>query len=526
MRIFSPSVRALSYADNYAGLSTEGAATARGLACATACCDVLGLTLDDAKTYVWSTDSKHRQAMKAMHLTVAHHVRELGGFLSFGGCTRNAALVSRCRALDFVWKALARSKSPLRYKLAILPGKCWASALHGSSGVAMSDTHLAGLRTAAVRALRINPAGSSPIIRLSCCPDMTADPGFYRLWTSLQLFRRMLGKQPNLLLERRIFVARFDGKLLQGPLSQICACFAQLQWVILQPPLFLDHEGLHFSFTEMPEALLRKRAEDAWLQWVCSKVNGRKTMADLRGLEPSLLFLDSARLSTLDAARLAAIQSGAFLAPDQHAKFDLFQSGLCPTCRSPDTVSHRFPEPRGDPKNGSSLFLVFWIRSIILDPPCVFGSATICWDVEPCDANQLFLQCLTMQPVQQQQHHALKGEVIEIMQHCCACTQDSCILMFTKPLEQKFETVLEKFLFQWALMQVYTREGLDSSYIWGCCLFSGFNVPTCHKCFWVPTCGLGCLTAHTFTARPDEHLHNHVRMYTYIYIYVCVSNSM
>ena len=30
------------------------------------------------------------------------------------------------------------------------------------------------------------------------------------------------------------------------------------------------------------------------------------------------------------------------------------------------------PEPRGDPKNGSSLFLVFWIRSIIFGSPLCF----------------------------------------------------------------------------------------------------------------------------------------------------------
>ena len=42
-----------------------------------------------------------------------------------------------------------------------------------------------------------------------------------------------------------------------------------------------------------------------------------------------------------DTARLAAIQSGAFLFDSAHSKFDASKDGLCKECRVPDTVEHR-----------------------------------------------------------------------------------------------------------------------------------------------------------------------------------------
>ena len=341
MQALCPSVRALSYADNYSGMAPEAFSLARGINAMGACCDMLDLQLDSSKTFVWSTDPEQRKVLRAMKLNVVEHARELGGFLSFCAATRNAALVARIHALQPQWQALGRARSPLASKLAILPNKFWAFALHGIAGCPLASSHLSGLRASAVKAIRSHSAGSSALLRLSLVPSCLADPGFYQLKTTVVDVRRVLLKQPALLLDWKVFQDRYAGDGYQGPFSKLVVVLGQVGWSILEPPLLQDHEGLVHHLLSMPQALLIRLLEHAWLQYVASQHVHRKTMVDLDGLEPSLLHIDHSRLTPRESSRLAAIQSGAFLFPAQHRRFDLTVSGLCKECQVPDDVQHR-----------------------------------------------------------------------------------------------------------------------------------------------------------------------------------------
>ena len=127
MKVSVGSIRALSYADNYSGIL----AVIHGLNAALACTEMMGLELDQAKSYVWSTSAEHRARLQALDFTVLDHACELGGFLRFGKGTRNAELVKRCQALAPLWQTLTRSRSPLPLKLRVIPGKMWARCRHG-----------------------------------------------------------------------------------------------------------------------------------------------------------------------------------------------------------------------------------------------------------------------------------------------------------------------------------------------------------------------------------------------------------
>ena len=63
------------------------------------------------------------------------------------------------------------------------------------------------------------------------------------------------------------------------------------------------------------------------------EARSRHTMHDLCGIEATLVGLGSTKLSRLDLARLAAIQSGACLCLSQHARFYHSLSGLCTVCQ-------------------------------------------------------------------------------------------------------------------------------------------------------------------------------------------------
>ena len=341
LHVFAPRIRSLSYVDNLACTVDDVGGVAQSLNLTRCFCDMLDLSLDPAKTFVWSSQPAGRSTLSSLDLRVCTHARELGGYLSFQRSTHNAELVARCEGLTPVWARLRRSMAPLAYKLAVLPGKCWAHALHGCPGCPLAEQHLQRLRSCATSALRIRPAGTSSLLRLSVATSRLTDPGFYQLWVCVRDFRRMACKLPDLLFQWQVFMRGFSGDLYQGPCSKLLAVLSQVHWHVADPPWVHDHEGLRHHLLTCPEALLYRRLEDAWLWHVSVQVRHRKSMQDLLGIDVTLLDLDSGRLGPLNAARLGSVRAGAFLFGAAHSKYDNRLSGLCPDCSLPDTVDHR-----------------------------------------------------------------------------------------------------------------------------------------------------------------------------------------
>ena len=341
LQAFAPSVRSLSFVDNFACTAFSAAALVHAYNIVRCFMDLLQLQLDAAKTFVWASQVADRKTLSSLGFSVSHASRELGGFMSFGAGVRNDAVKRRCQALGPVWKRLQRSRAPVSLKLLVLPSKCWAKALHGISGVPFASANVHSLRTSATAALRIRPGGSSSLLRLSLSDPMTADPGFYLLWCCVRDVRRMASRVPNFLQLWRLFHELYDGRVMHGPLSKLVQVLAQVGWSVQVPPVVLDQDGMEHHLLKAPLTLLRRLLEHAWL-WHCAyQHKHRKEMHDLQGIDLALLRAVQSKLTALDSARLAAVQSGAFLSGQQHSHYDLSKSGLCPHCQVPDTVEHK-----------------------------------------------------------------------------------------------------------------------------------------------------------------------------------------
>ncbi|CAE7270136.1 aquIMA [Symbiodinium sp. CCMP2592] len=306
-----------SYVDNLSCTAQSTGQLAAGINVTHTFLDMLALSTDATKTYVWALQPAQRSMLSSVGLRVVDHARELGGNICFGRAVRNAEI------------------------LQALPAKFWASALHGISGCPLAEVHLASLRTQAVRALRCCSAGSSPMLRLSTSGLLDADPGFYQLWSSLRDLRRLSVKDGRVIPLWADFVAGFQGSLLPGPFSKLLQVLSQIGWRLEPPPCVTDHEGFQHDLTTAPLPLLRQLCEQAWLNHVASLHRHRRTMHDLWGIDLPLLQADASRLSSLDKARLAALQSGAFMFGVSHAKFDESKDGLCSCCGVPDSPEHR-----------------------------------------------------------------------------------------------------------------------------------------------------------------------------------------
>ena len=341
LEAFGRSVTPHSYVDNLACTASSVGQLAHGINLCWCVLDLLDLQADDSKTYVWATKPALRTQLRALGLLVCTSARELGGVMSFCRATRNSLLVDRCKGTASLFSKLRRSRAPLGQKLAALPRKIWARALHGISACPLARAQLSSLRGSATKALQVCPAGSSAQLRLSLHNDLEADPGFYQLWATIRDLRRMCLKHFDVLPQWQRFMRGFTGALLHGPFSKLLQVLNEIGWSIECPPFALDCHGQRLDLLALPTSSLRRLLEQAWLDHVANGHRHRQQMHDLHGLDRCLLRHSEKGLTPLRLAQLNAIRSGAFLFDAAHCKFDLTVSGLCSVCSVPDTHEHR-----------------------------------------------------------------------------------------------------------------------------------------------------------------------------------------
>ena len=342
---FAPLSRTLSYVDNIAIVSHLVANMLWAFFSLLSFLDFWGLEIDVAKSYVWSTTPAGRAALAPLGLQLVGDVSELGGSLTFGSATRVRIFLARGARLERKWARLKISKAPLSQKLASLPMVFWSAALHGALGCVFADSHLHHLRKKAVAALGIRNGGANALLRLSLAEPTTADPGYYHVRHCIFDFRRLCSKTPDILVQWRCYMKRYDGHKLPGPFYKVIELFSTMGWSLQEPPCFYDHDGFQHNLMQLSNAALERLLQDGWLQFITSQVRHRKTMHDLQGINHALTFLDRSTLTPLELGRLMALQSGAFLSDWNHAKFDKSKEPICPQCLVPNTQRHWFRCP-------------------------------------------------------------------------------------------------------------------------------------------------------------------------------------
>ena len=345
MKAFCPKVTAYSFVDNLTLAAREAFTVAQAYFALRSICLLFGLHTDDDKTYVWALTRRSREQISQLGFPCCSDASELGGSMTFGRSRRTRILKNRGRQLQSRWVKLQRSQAPGPQKLSVLAKFFWPQALHGSSNVVIADSYAHDLRKEAVKALRLNGAGSNPMLRLSLSDDMQSDPGFYQTALCFNTFRRMLHKSPDLLQMWNFWRNHFDGQLLPGPFSRLMQCMSTIGWSMDTPPYVWDHEGHRRNLMQLDNKTLRFLLEDAWLQFVASQVR-HKTMQGLNGMDGFLTKLDAIQLSALDRARLSALHSGAFMSHNEQSKFDVEKTPMCAICQEEDDRKHWLQCPR------------------------------------------------------------------------------------------------------------------------------------------------------------------------------------
>ena len=342
---FCPSVRSLSFVDNLSLVASCPAELAVGYSTLCSFFDLWNLRIDLDKSYCWSLHGTDRLALRRFPMKAVLSAHELGGCLSFCKRINHGLQLIRCNKLAQRWLRLERSPAPLRLKLRALVTVFWPAALHGANGTLVGEQLISTLRSRAMRHLRLNRSGTNPLLRLSLCPFPSADPGFWLLRSTVLSFRRLLQKEPILFQHWSAFHRNFDGTLYAGPCTQFMVQLNLIGWSV-DPPWICDHDGCSFDFLTLSDSSLGTLLFEGWLQYIASQITSRRTMKDVKGLDPYLTGRLQTSLDAKQTSWLAALQSGAFMASSNHAKFDNTKCPLCSICGTADSQAHWLTCPR------------------------------------------------------------------------------------------------------------------------------------------------------------------------------------
>ena len=344
-KMLCPRVDTWSYVDNLALIAAAPFDVFAGFNALKEFLLLWGMQHDEGKTFAWGLDQSCRADLTRLGFRVSYAEADLGGSMTFVRNVRNKHLTQRMESLAPKWERLRLSAAPNEQKLAILPLTFWTKALHGLEACIFASGHLSKLRTKALQCLKIHRAGVNPMLRLSLSSNPQADPGFFQVIRTVSTFRRICAKDPHLITSWKQYMSCFAGDILPGPFSKLLVVLGQLHWSI-SPPTCITHHGLEIDLIGIDDQALVTLLHDGWLQFVAWQVRTRASMADLHGLDVSVLNFDKNHHDALDRSMIAALRSGAFLSPAAQSKFDVHKEGCCELCQVPDRQEHWLVCPR------------------------------------------------------------------------------------------------------------------------------------------------------------------------------------
>ena len=337
---FFPLCQPISYVDDWTVLTTSPDLMTGIFACLQKFTDAMDLLLDTKKTFTWSTSGSGRKSLLGQGFRVVDNCRMLGAHLQISRKHTNSTQMERVSALKGLWPKLRLSASPYGVKVRAIRTAAWPKALHAIAATMVSLQTLQSLRSAAMKSLRADGSGCSPIIHLSLCEKPTTDPHF---WTIIQTFRlvRDCGVH-EVVRQTLVSLALGESRVtLNGISATLIGRIQKLGWHITPAGLCIDEFG-SFSLLDVGIEELMWRAEWSWLKVVAAQVRHRPGLYDLDLIDPIKTRQWLATLPMCDQAMVRKLLNGAHITQDGKHYCQEVDSEVCLFCQSSDSRYHRF----------------------------------------------------------------------------------------------------------------------------------------------------------------------------------------
>ena len=304
-------------------------------------CSLLDLEIDHPRLYAWASTYAGRRELKSRGFHISLGDRDLGGQVIYSKQLRNKILTDRIASVQPYFGKLRTAPLPVKAKMLNIKQVLWPRALHGIEAVALGSTHLAKLRSGAMKALRWDRPGASPHIRLGLL-HYDLDPFWQQTWRVLKLFKQQCSKNPTLRAWWGIYCDQLAGADTNGP-------FGKVQSELNTLGLHIDADGrLWFSNNafvqvfQVSETLLQKVLLSHFQNHVASQVQCRAGYEDLEGFDLGLTTAFDGRFQPAEVEQLMIVRDGAFFTNSAQCKFDSRKTAMCDWCKVPDTRMHRY----------------------------------------------------------------------------------------------------------------------------------------------------------------------------------------
>ena len=341
MECYSTCSRAMSYVDNIQITADSPAHLVQGHLTASAWADLLGLTFDAKKTLHWATQAQDRKLLQTYGYTIVEGAKDLGSAMCFGARHRNGPLQKRIQDVKPFWTKLRFLQMSLWHKHLLVKMALLPRSLYGGALAVLGQHWIVKLRAWAMKGLRYNRAGASPLIRLCCIAPIDVDPGFFDCWQTWREFLR----QMNLSVElQRIWAAYIEAnssKRTYGPFSKILEFCKRFGWSLDVNLQLYVTENFVISLLQTDQTSLRFLMENAWRRLISHDVCLRKDYQGLEGIAHEASFFKNVAHGRADSELLSCIQDGTFFLDSVKAKMYTTQDENCAHCGLPDSLEHR-----------------------------------------------------------------------------------------------------------------------------------------------------------------------------------------
>lgn len=337
-----PKALPISYVDNLESIAQDTSELFGSWNSLLSFCHSLDLVLDYGQSYAWSTSPVGRSELRSLGFKISYGDRDLGGQVCYSAQLRNKVLVDRINAVAPFFDTLRRSSQTTSIKLANIVQVLWPRALHGCEAVELGRQHYVSLRSGAMRALRCNRAGASPLVRIALLKTETLDPAWYDLWHTICTFKQQC-LHCGLVFD---WWSKYAASQVytHGPFGKLWSWMQELNLTLDgQFRLWFSEQGwIHVLWSperELKDILLRAfRAQKA------TELNKRPGFASLNGFDFSLTTQGDSSLSLKEVELLNIVRDGSFITNSYKGRFDVKKSTLCQYCDTLDTRRHRLEE--------------------------------------------------------------------------------------------------------------------------------------------------------------------------------------
>ena len=257
----------------------------------------------------------------------ANYTRRLG----------NKTLVARVTEMKHTWTQLRACLSPYRLKLKALLQLGWPKALHGVSGSTLASNLFGSLRTGAVRGLRANRIGASPMLHLSVW-GFTFDPEGWSIYQSVK-DARDLGSH----LHFQSFLMSYNCQERiprNGPTAILISRLEKLGWICQGDGIIRDELGEIRLFQD-PLDEIRQRIAWSWPSVMTAEIAHRACFQGMHQIDLAEARRLLLQFGDIDRIYLLCGLDGTMYTNRGKQHWQGQEANHCPYCGGSDGFAHR-----------------------------------------------------------------------------------------------------------------------------------------------------------------------------------------